>query len=140
MGLFLPSHRLNRFPISTSLTPVQPSSPSRDQLNNATGLLDLLLSQLADPSCADDERDLGEAALAENFGVAEGEEVDDRDGVLLGAVEVGVASLGGNKRPELVEVDDGLPEVVLLLVEVPHTDLSEVTRVVLLEHVSPSLS
>jgi len=31
----------------------------------------------------------------------------------------------------LVEVDDGLPEVNLLLVEVPHTDLSEVTRVVL---------
>ena len=31
----------------------------------------------------------------------------------------------------LVEVDDGLPEVVLLLVEVPHTNLTEVTRVVL---------
>lgn len=31
----------------------------------------------------------------------------------------------------LVEVDDGLPELVLELVEVPHTDLTEVTRVVL---------
>lgn len=31
----------------------------------------------------------------------------------------------------LVEVDDGLPEVVLLLVEVSHTNLTEVTRVVL---------
>lgn len=31
----------------------------------------------------------------------------------------------------LVEVDDGLPEVVLLLVEVPHTNLTEVTRMVL---------
>jgi hypothetical protein len=31
----------------------------------------------------------------------------------------------------LVEVDDWLPEVVLLLVEVAHTDLSEVTRMVL---------
>jgi len=31
----------------------------------------------------------------------------------------------------LVKVDDWLPEVVLLLVEVSHTDLSEVTRMVL---------
>ena len=34
----------------------------------------------------------------------------------------------------LVEIDDGLPEVRLLLVEIPHADLSEVTRVVLLSH------
>jgi len=34
-------------------------------------------------------------------------------------------------RSYLVQVDDGLPEVVLLLVEVPHTNLTEVTRVVL---------
>ena len=33
----------------------------------------------------------------------------------------------------LVKVDDGLPEVVLLLVEVSHTDLTEVTRMVLIE-------
>ena len=33
----------------------------------------------------------------------------------------------------LVEVDNGLPELVLELVEVSHTDLSEVTRVVLVE-------
>lgn len=31
----------------------------------------------------------------------------------------------------LVQVDDGLPEMRLLLVEVAHTDLTEVTRVVL---------
>jgi len=31
----------------------------------------------------------------------------------------------------LVEVDDGLPELVLRLVEVAHTDFTEVTRVVL---------
>lgn len=33
----------------------------------------------------------------------------------------------------LVEVEDGLPEVRLLLMEVPHTNLSEVTRVVLVK-------
>lgn len=31
----------------------------------------------------------------------------------------------------LVQVDDGLPEVALLLVEVSHTNLTEVTGVVL---------
>jgi hypothetical protein len=33
----------------------------------------------------------------------------------------------------LVEVDGGLPELVLGLVEVSHTDLTEVTRMVLVE-------
>jgi hypothetical protein len=101
------------------------------QLNDTTGLLDLLLRQLAHPPRAHDERDLGKAALAEDLGVAEGEEVEDGDGVLLGAGNVGLAGLGGDESPELVEVDDGLPEVVLLLVEVPHTNLTEVTRMVL---------
>lgn len=36
-------------------------------------------------------------------------------------------------RTYLVEVDDGLPELVLELVEVPHTNLTEVTRVVLVD-------
>lgn len=43
-----------------------------NQLDDATSLLDLLLSQLADPSCADNQGDLGEPALAEDLGVAEG--------------------------------------------------------------------
>ena len=36
----------------------------------------------------------------------------------------------------LLKVDDGLPERVLLLVEVPHTNLTEVTRMVLCAVVS----
>ena len=71
------------------------------QLNDAAGLGDLLLRQLAHPPRADDERDLGDAALAEDLGVAEGEEVEDGDGVLLGAGDVGVAGLGGDEGPEL---------------------------------------
>ena len=35
----------------------------------------------------------------------------------------------------LLEVDDGLPELVLLLVEVPHSDLSKVTRMIFV-HIS----
>ncbi len=71
-----------------------PHSLLRHQLNNTTSLGDLLLRQPAHPSRLDDNRDLGEAALAKNLGVAEGEEVDDGDGVLLLSLQVGVADLG----------------------------------------------
>ncbi len=76
-------------------------APLRDQLNNTTSLSNLLLSQLADPSRADDQGDLRETALAEDLGVAEGEEVEDGDGVLLGARDVGVAGLGRDEGPQL---------------------------------------
>lgn len=69
----------------------------RHQLNNTTSLLDLLLSELADPSCADNQRNFGEAALAEQLGVAEGEEVENGDGVLLLAGDVGLTGLGGDE-------------------------------------------
>ena len=39
----------------------------------------------------------------------------------------------GNKRPELVDVDGGAPEEVAGEVEVTHTNLTEVTRMVLIE-------
>lgn len=74
----------------------------RHQLDDATGRLDLLLRQLADPSRAHDQGDFGEAALAEDLGVAEGQEVEDRDGVLLGAGDVGLAGLNGDQSPQLM--------------------------------------
>lgn len=69
------------------------------QLNHTTGLGDLLLGQLADVSCADDNGGLGQAALAEQLGVAQGGEVDDRGGFGLG--QVLLARLGGDQRPQL---------------------------------------
>ena len=92
-----------------------------DELDNTAGLLDLLLGLSGEVAGANDDGDLGEAALAEDLGVAEVEQVEDGGlgAVLLG--EVLLALLSGDERPELVEVDDGLPEVVLLLVEVAHT-------------------
>lgn len=44
--------------------------PLCDQFNNATCLGDLLLCQLADPSCSDDYGDFGHSALSEDLGVA----------------------------------------------------------------------
>lgn len=123
-----------------------------DELNDTTSLLDLPLRILAEVTGADDDRDLRDTALAENLGVAEREEVEDRRGVLASLTgEVLLALLSGDEGPELlpisvqnfpfngnarqstylVEVHNGLPELVLKLVEVSHTDLSEVTRVVL---------
>jgi len=110
----------------------QPNVPSTrlcDQLNNATGSDNLLLSELADPAGADDEGNVGKATLSEDLGVAEGEEVEDGDGVGLLAGDVGLTLLKGDEGPQLLDVDGRLPEVVLLLVEVTHTDLSEVTGI-----------
>ena len=76
-------------------------NPSCHQLNDTASLLDLLLRQPADPPCPDDERDLGEAALAQQLRVSEREEVEDRDRVLLLAGEVGFARLGGDEGPQL---------------------------------------
>ncbi len=73
-----------------------------DELHNTTRLLDLALGVFAEVTCANDERYLGDSALAEDFAVAEGEEVEDGcsvGGALVG--EVLFALLEGNKRPEL---------------------------------------
>ena len=72
-----------------------------DELDNTTGLLDLALGVLADVSGANDQWDLGDSALAEDFAVAEGEEVEDRCSVLGLAGEVLLALLEGNEGPKL---------------------------------------
>jgi len=73
----------------------------RYQLNDTTGLGNLLLRELADVAGTDDDGDLGEAALAEDLGVAEGKEIENGRGVLLLASEVGLTGLGGDEGPEL---------------------------------------
>ena len=51
----------------------------------------------------------------------------------LRALRQTILLLCGNKRPELVDVDGGAPEEVAGEVEVAHTDLTEVTGMVLVE-------
>ena len=104
-----------------------------DELDDTASLLDLLLSLSGNVAGTDDDRDSGETALSEDLGVAEGEEVEDGSLVRRLVGEVGVALVGGDQRPELVEVDDGLPELLLRLVEVTHTDFTEVTGMVLVD-------
>ena len=106
-----------------------------NELNDTTGGLDLLLGDLGDESSLDDDRDVGELTLTEDLAVTVSESVDDGGSGLRSGREVLVSVLSGNKGPQVLDVDDGLPEVVGLLVEVSHTDLTEVTGMVLI-HVS----
>lgn len=104
-----------------------------NQLDDTSNGFYLLLSELGNVAGLDDDWDIRKPSLSKDLGVAEGQKVDDWGNItgLLG--EVLLAGLGRDEGPELVEVDDGIPEVVLLLVEVPHTDFTEVTGMVPVE-------
>lgn len=73
-----------------------------NELNHATGFLDLALSFLADVAGLDDERNLRDAALAEDLGVTERKKVND-DGLVGGSLPAQVLLTGllGYQRPQL---------------------------------------
>lgn len=72
------------------------------KLHDTTGFLDLALSIFAEVAGANDERDLRQATLAENFAVAEREEVEDGCGVGAGALcKVFLALLERDEGPQL---------------------------------------
>ena len=101
---------------------------------DTTGSLDLLFSLLGEEFGLDDHGLFGEETLAQHLVETSGTAVDDGDSV-LGGIGLGVLLTGlfRDEAPDTVEVDDGSPELVLSLVEVSHTDLTEVTRVVFVE-------
>ena len=97
------------------------------EFNDTTGGLELLFGELGDVAGADDAG-AGDDTVAEELSLTVGEEVNDGEVTTLldgGGV--------GDHLGELVEVDGGLPGGVGLLVEVAHTQLTEVSRVVLIE-------
>lgn len=131
-----------------------------DELDDTTSLLDLLLGQLGNESSLDDER-LVDSALAQLKTMSERNqrmiasntyklELAEVDEVNNGDATFGSINLGLRKRDELpnmsacarpakdsisfthlVEVDGGSVVVVLEEMVMTHTDLTEVTRVVL---------
>ena len=103
----------------------------RNQLDDTADLLDLLLSQSRDPARLHNHGELGKTALTEDLAVARGESVNDGDFRRLGGHAA--AQVSGHKGPELVQVDNRLVLGVAQQVVVAHTDLTEVTRVVLVE-------
>jgi len=69
--------------------------------------------------------------LTKNLVVSGAYDVDDGRNVRLSLVLC--ASLLGDERPELVKVQRGAPVLLLRLVVVTHTDLTEVTRVIFIK-------
>merc|ERR1711964_187287 len=98
------------------------------QLAHSTGLADLLLGLLAEELCAHDHGLRVDAALAQHLRITLLGDVHDGCDVLLGGGEL--ALLLGQQRPHHVDVDDRPPVavVVLLHVEVTHSNLTEVSR------------
>lgn len=78
-----------------------PSMRLGDELNNTTGIRDLLLCLLADVSCADDDGGLGQPALSEELGVSESVEVDQGCGVGGRVLQGLLTDIGGDQRPQL---------------------------------------
>ena len=94
----------------------------------AAGLLDLLLSELGEVLCLDDDGDV-DLSVSEKLEVTEVDEVDD--GGLAASVLGGLVDTLAGGVEDLVNVDGGAEAAVLQDVELAHTDLTEVTRMVL---------
>jgi hypothetical protein len=97
---------------------------------DATGGLDLLLGLLAEEASLDDDRLVGEFALGEHLVDAVRGAVDHWS---LALADKRLSDFLADERPEAVNVDGGAEVLVLLEVEVSHTDLTEVTRMKLVK-------
>eukprot|EP00995_Heteronema_vittatum_P008742 NODE_3989_length_616_cov_4760.641975_g2827_i6.p1 GENE.NODE_3989_length_616_cov_4760.641975_g2827_i6~~NODE_3989_length_616_cov_4760.641975_g2827_i6.p1 ORF type:complete len:178 (+),score=43.81 NODE_3989_length_616_cov_4760.641975_g2827_i6:52-534(+) len=101
-----------------------------DENAGPTGSLDFLLCQLRKGACLHDEPTV-EFAHSKQLEIALGDKIDN--GALLrtaGALQV----LFVHHRQQVGKLNSGLVARILLPVEVTHTDLSEVTRMVLVHH------
>jgi hypothetical protein len=96
--------------------------------HTTTDSLDLFLSAAGNKLGANNDRLLRETTLGKNLVVAMLKSINNSN--LLGVLVL-VANIFTNKSPDLVKVDNGTMELVLGLVEVSHTDLTKVTRMVL---------
>jgi hypothetical protein len=103
-----------------------PSSSYKDTASSC--LLDLDLSNTTEELGLDNDGLLGKKALAQDFVVTSLHNINDGSFVLdLGVVR---PRLFTDKRPDLIDVDRRLEELVLLHVEMPHTDFTKVTWMV----------
>jgi len=103
-----------------------------NELNSPSNFLDLLLSKLANKLGSDDQWLLWELSLSEDLEVSVVGHINNWCGRgILGGLGTGIIS---NKGPNLVQVDDWAEVLVLVQVEVTHTDLSKVTWMVFIKH------
>lgn len=101
---------------------------SGENASSADGL-DLLGGRLGEKLSLDDDGDLGEGTVSEDLEVTILGDINDR-GLLL---TLKVRNVETREGPETVEVDNGAVVLGILVTEVTHTYLSEVTRVILIE-------
>jgi len=96
----------------------------------STNFLDLLLGDTREESCLDDDWLLGQNTFTQHLEDSSSGTVDDWSLVCL--VLVLESGLLGHEGPQLVQVDGGLVEVgvVGVDVEVPHANLTKVSRMV----------
>lgn len=97
--------------------------------NSATGLADLLVSQLAHIAGLDNAGYL-QVAVAEELSVSAALQIHHRERLTLLGLSSG---LGGNQPAEVVQVDGGLPQGVLLLVVLLHAQLTKIPGMVLVK-------
>lgn len=104
-----------------------------DQFNNTTSSLDLFFSQLRNESGLDNDRDVWNSTLTQDLTVTSSQSVNNWSSGLGRRLQVFFSLFFRDQSPQLVQVQDWFPEVVLLLVEVSHTNLTEVTWMVLIQ-------
>ncbi|GMS99870.1 hypothetical protein PENTCL1PPCAC_22045, partial [Pristionchus entomophagus] len=98
---------------------------------SSSGSLDLLFGGVGEELSLDDNGLLGEKSFTENLEVSIGDAVDD--GSLVGDLLVLLAVVLRDERPDLVDVDRGAVLTIIAEMVVPHTNLQEVSRMVLVE-------
>ena len=99
---------------------------------DTTDSADLLLSKLGEELCLDDDGLVGDNTVTENLVDTSLDAVNDRDLTISAGSSVGLGLLR-NEGPDLINVDGRAVELLHGLVEVTHTNLTEVTRMVLVE-------
>jgi len=100
-----------------------------NQLNGSTNSLDLLLSSARDEAGLDNDGLLWETTLGKDLAVSSTECVNDGNNLgLLGSI---LAGLLRDEGPECVQVDNRAVLALAGQMEVTHTDLTKVSRMVL---------
>ncbi len=100
------------------------------QLADTTSLVDLLLSKLSEETSSNNNGLLGKVTLTENLENTGLGAIDDWS---LVGVLIGLSGFLRDEGPDLLDVDSGAMISVSSKMEVAHTNLSEVTWMVLVE-------
>jgi len=102
--------------------------------SDTSNSLDLAFSLLGEELCLDNHGLIGQRTIAEHLEESMTTNIDDWDGI-LGRISLLIMSAGllAHQTPQTISVDSWAVELLLGLVEITHTNLTEVTRVIFIE-------